>query len=132
MRGFAWRAFVVALVFAIVFGFIPILPWGGLCFLWRMPMWRLFHLCVVALIFATVFCFVPLFPWALIGAELLVIWGCRLSLRAQPIRGEMHDAFEGDVYVVGEVPRGYLERGYPGGRWLVKRSAQRPVGRRPA
>jgi hypothetical protein len=41
MRVFAWRlwrACLVVLVFATVFGFVPLLPWGGICgqplFLW--------------------------------------------------------------------------------------------------
>jgi hypothetical protein len=82
----------------------------------RGELW-LFNGCVIALVAAVTLGFVPLWPWGLDGALLLFVWR---GLGMKPVRRDLHDALVGDVYVVGEVPRSYLERGHPGWRWLVK------------
>ena len=84
----------------------------------------LFYGCVITLIFGMTFSFVPLFPYGLLFAELLFVWGVRLGWQptVETVLRDSHDPLEGDTYVVGEVPRSYLERGDPGAAWLVKGS----------
>jgi hypothetical protein len=47
MQRYAWHACMVAIVFAIVFGFVPILPWGGCLLIRRWPIWRLFQMTII-------------------------------------------------------------------------------------